>query len=67
MILVMLVLVMNLTSRYLFHEDPIDQDAILATVLTMLMLGVYCWLMHLCLTQVGMYYVQAEILRIGTE
>ena len=66
-LLVMLVPVMNLASRNLFHNEPIEQSSIVATILTMLMLGVFCWLMHLCITQVGMYYVQAEILRIGNE
>ena len=66
-LLVMLVPVMNLTSRYLFFDDPIDQNTIVATVLSMMMLFVFCWLMHLCISQVGMYYVQAEILRIGNE
>ena len=33
----------------------------------MLTVGFYCWFIHLCITQVGLYYVQSEILRIGNE
>ena len=29
--------------------------------------AIYTWLIHLCISQVGLYYVQSEILRIGNE
>ena len=67
LLLTMVVPVLDRTGRCLFYEEALDQGAIESTVLSMLMLGLMCWFVHICVVQIGMFYVKAEILRIGNE
>ena len=67
LLLTMVVPVLDRISRCLFHEEALDRGAVESTVLSMLLLGLMCWFIHICVVQIGMFYVKAEILRIGNE
>ena len=60
----MLVPTMNMLSRFLFYDEQFNT---LKAIMTGLMIGVWIWFMRMCFVQVGMYYVEAEILRIGND
>ena len=60
----MLVPTMNMLSRFLFYDEEFNT---LKAIMTGVMIGVWIWFMRMCFVQVGMYYVEAEILRIGND
>ena len=51
-------------NRYLFFYESFNA---MKAISAAMMIGIWIWFMHMCFVQVGMYYVEAEILRIGHD
>lgn len=49
------------------YEDPIDYEVVLLTFPFAIYLFVVCTIVHMTINQIGILYIEAEILRTGNK
>ena len=52
------------TGRAIFHEETFP---FVACLNQMAFIAFLCWIIHICITKVGMIYIETNVLRMGNE
>ena len=66
-IIIMFQMIFVTVGRSIFFNETVDSGVIFELFFNMISLALVCWMGHLCITEVGMIYVEADMLRNGNE
>lgn len=67
LILSMLNMFLSSLGRAMFYEMPFDSEAIIKTIVNMILVGVMVWFCHIVVTYAGMVFIEVQIVRAGNE